>query len=67
MNETELGVCRSGRIRGLVNFRSEPASPISSQKNKPGRQQRSGNDTFQRTGEAEHIMQIDGDAGGAMN
>ena len=66
VNEIERE-CRLGRIRGQVNFRSEPVSPTSAQKNKQGGQQRSGNETFQRTGDADHMAQIDGDNAGAMN
>jgi hypothetical protein len=50
----------------LVNFRPEPASSLSSQKNKLSSYGgRSPNDQYNtRAGDADHIMQIDGEQGG---
>jgi hypothetical protein len=52
-----------GRIRGLVNFRTAPSSPSTCQKNRSvNRTERVGNDNYhQRGGDADHIMQIDGE------
>jgi hypothetical protein len=56
-----------GRIRGLVNFRTEPSSPLSSQKNRLlAYGGRGPTEQFnQRTGDADHIMQVDGEHAGS--
>ncbi|CAF3676970.1 unnamed protein product [Rotaria socialis] len=56
------------RIRGLVNFRTEAASPFSSQKNFMQTTGRTGNDNYQqRTGEADQMMQIDVENAGIVS
>ena len=57
-----------GRVRGLVNYRTEPVSPLTSQKNKlQANGRRGGNDGTQtRTGDADHIIQIDGEHAGLV-
>ncbi|CAF2412526.1 unnamed protein product [Rotaria sp. Silwood2] len=55
-----IGCIIMRRIRGLVNFRTEPAFPFSSQKYNSTSGARGGNDNYQqRTGDADQIMQID--------
>jgi len=58
-----------GRIRGLVNFRTEPSSPFSSQKNRfRSHGKRHSNANFnQRANEIEQIMQMDVEHGGVPN
>jgi hypothetical protein len=55
-----------GRIRGLVNFRTEPLSVFTPGKNRCANGRiRAPHDGFQhRTGEADNINQIDADQGG---
>lgn len=47
----------------MVNYRTEPSSPLDLEKNKfLGRRLRNANDQYnQRTGDADHIMQLDGE------
>ncbi len=57
-----------GRIRGLANYRTEPTSPLSSQKNKSlaGNTRRTSGQFNQRTGEADHVIQIDAEQAGVI-
>ncbi|UJR21429.1 hypothetical protein I4U23_024515 [Adineta vaga] len=63
-----IGCVIMRRIYGLVNFRTEPTSSFSTQKSKflPGGVH-AANDTYQRTGDVDHIMQMDADHGGIMS
>ncbi|CAF0723230.1 unnamed protein product [Adineta ricciae] len=61
-----IGCIIMRRIRGLVNFRTEPTSSFSTQKNKLLRGAAATNDNYHRTGEVDQIMQMDADHGGLM-
>lgn len=52
-----------GRVRGLVNFRTEPVSFFTSQKSKLAGGRTYANDTFQRA-EADHVMNMEADHAG---
>lgn len=53
-------------MRGLVNYRTEPVSSLSSQKNKNlvNNRRRVHDGAQTRSGDADHIIQIDGEHGG---
>ncbi|CAF0891961.1 unnamed protein product [Rotaria sp. Silwood1] len=63
-----IGCIIMRRIRGLVNFRTQPTLPFSWQKNNLTNGGRGGNDNYQqRTGDADQIMQIDVEQAGFMS
>ena len=47
-----------------MNFRTEPSSPISAQKNRLLARRGPQDNFHNRTGDADHIMQIDGEHAG---